>query len=418
LESSAATVHTRKPAAGTQEHGVGVISERGWTTISIRAAAAANRNCRLDAADCLRVIGDYQGSKGHMEQAIATYERTLNILRQLGEHEKTGAVLNNMAINFANEGKLDQAEQFYRQAESHFRQAGDKGNTSTAISNIADILYLRGNLAGAAKGYQQSLDMAASDAPGADSYSEYRLADLELTRGEVKKAHDRAAGAVQSVRPNQGDYASLSGALLVLGESLMYQGDLKGARQNYEEALAIRQKLGEADVVAENQESLAELLLEEGQPEKAEPLLRQAISEFEKEKTDPDACSAYILLSRALLAMGKTSESADAIHHALDFTKKLTDPALRLPAAIQNARVESAQGKPASARQQLQNAISTAQNLGSYTLACEARLALAEAEIKAGSTLGLKQASLLTSDAHAHGLELVAAKAQQLQKRP
>lgn len=50
--------------------------------------------------------------------------------------------------------------------------------------------------------------------------------------------------------------------------------------------------------------------------------------------------------------------------------------------------------------------------------ACEARLALAEVEIKAGSTLGLKQASLLTSDAHAHGLELVATKAQQLQKRP
>lgn len=105
-----------------------------------------------------------------MEQAIATYQWALHILRELGEHAKTGAVLNNMAINFANEGKLDRAEHFYQQAKYHFEQAGQKANAATALGNIADIFYLRGNLPGATKLYKQSLEIQASLAPSQPGY--------------------------------------------------------------------------------------------------------------------------------------------------------------------------------------------------------------------------------------------------------
>jgi tetratricopeptide (TPR) repeat protein len=57
--------------------------------------AAGNRP---GVADAMRLIGDSQAAQGHYQQAIATYQRALTVLQGLGEeHEKTGAILNNMA---------------------------------------------------------------------------------------------------------------------------------------------------------------------------------------------------------------------------------------------------------------------------------------------------------------------------------
>src|SRR5271169_2049204 len=160
--------------------------------------AAGNR---LAAADAMRLIGDSQGAQGHYEQAIATYQQGLAVLSALGEeHEKTGAILNNMAGAYLSLGQLDPAEQLYRKAKYHFEQAGDKGNTGVALANIADILYLRGKLPDAAKLYQQVIDNYASG-PG---YPMYRLADLELAQGQAKKAHHLAAQAVDLIRPTHG----------------------------------------------------------------------------------------------------------------------------------------------------------------------------------------------------------------------
>jgi DNA-binding winged helix-turn-helix (wHTH) protein/tetratricopeptide (TPR) repeat protein len=382
--------------------------------------AAGNR---LDAADTIRLIGDSQGFQGHYQQAIATYQRALAILQGLGEeHEKTGAVLNNMAVDYINMGQVDRGEQLYRKAKYHFEQAGDKGNTGTALDNIADVVYLRGKLPAAAKLYQQAIDSQALREPSEPSYAMYRLADLELAQGHPKKARDLAAQAVDLMRPTHGGYQTLTGAMVVLGDALKAQGDLAGARQQYQQTLETRQKLGEQDLVAESQVSLAELSLEEDHPEQAEILLRPAIAEFEKENGTPDATSAYTLLSRALLTEGKLEEARKAIQHAAELGRKSLDPALALPLAIQNARIEMAAAAPGvagrvaltAARQQLLAAIASARHRGYYQIECEARLALGEAQRKADLSSDRSQLETLEKETHERGLELLSRKAQLL----
>jgi len=381
--------------------------------------AAGNR---LGAADAMRVIGDSQGAQGHYEQAIVTYQHALAILQGLGEeHEKTGAILNNMAGAYINVGQLDPAEQLYRKAKHHFEQAGDRGNTGTALGNIADVLYLRGKLSDAAKLYRQAIDSLALLDPSEPAYAMYRLADLELAQGQTKKAQDLAAQAVDLMRPTHGGYQYLTGAMAVLGDALMAQGDLAGARQQYQQALETRQKLGEQDLVAESQVSLAELSFEEGHPEQAETLLRPAIAEFEKENGTPDATGAYTLFSRTLLSEGKLEEARKAIHHAAELGRHSPDPALTLPLTIQKARVEMAAAAGSAGRlalttasQELRSAIATARKLGYYQIECEARLALAGANLKANPALGRPQLETLEKETHERGLELLSRKAQSL----
>jgi tetratricopeptide (TPR) repeat protein len=160
--------------------------------------AAGNR---LEAADTLRLMGGFQESQSHSEEAIATYQKALIVLQGLGEHEKTGMVLNDMAIVFTNQGKLDRGEQFYREAKSHFEQAGDKRHTAAAIADIADLSYLRGDLAAAAKLYEQSLEIQTALDHGDRGYALSRLSDTSLQQGKVHDAHQFAQQAPITVPP-------------------------------------------------------------------------------------------------------------------------------------------------------------------------------------------------------------------------
>ena len=176
----------------------------------------------------------------------------------------------------------------------------------------------------------------------------------------------------------------------------------------------MRQKTGGVDLIEESQVEIAQLDLEEGHAEQAEPLLRAAITQFEKEQSDPDSASAYTVLARALLMQGKLDEARAAAQHAVALTRNSSDPALRLPAAIQNARVAFAGSQPAksnsggAARQELLSALATAKKLGYYNIECEAQLAQGELDLKLNSRSGRPKLAALAKDFRDHGFELLA----------
>jgi ATP/maltotriose-dependent transcriptional regulator MalT len=218
------------------------------------------------------------------------------------------------------------------------------------------------------------------------------------------------------MRPNQGGYQYLTSAMNILGEVLKAEGDLPGARKQFDESLAILNKVGMAQTVAETQGELADLAVYEGQPERVEPLLRSAITEFQQEKAIPDIVGAYVTLSRALLMQGKVEEARNAIQHAAELGQDGSDPALKASVSIQNARVEMASGKQSSlteARTQLNAAIATAKRLGHYGLECEARLARGQLETKIDPRAARTQLTVLASESRSHGFELLARQAEQ-----
>lgn len=371
--------------------------------------AAGNR---LAAADCLRLIGDRQGGQGHYDQAIDTYQKSLSMLQSLGDHEKMGAVLNNMANAMMNQGKLDKAEPVFRQAKMHFDAAGDRRNSVTAMSNLADVLYLRGQLAAATTAYHQALETEQSFDPSQPGYLLYRLADLELTQGNIKDAHLHVTQAIDSFH---GELAEpITSALMVLGEVAKAEGDLNAAKDALNRSLSLRQKLGDMTLVSEAQEELADLAIEEGHAADAENTLRQAIAVFEKENSAPDQTTAYTLLSNALLTQGKTEEARAALVRAADFDRSTPDPSLKLPISIQRGRIEASATNPASdSHQELRASAATAKKLGYYNLECEARLVLGELDMKSNPASGRSQLTALAAETRSHGLELLARHAEQ-----
>jgi tetratricopeptide (TPR) repeat protein len=237
------------------------------------------------------------------------------------------------------------------------------------------------------------------------------MADLELTEGKLKEAKLHAQQAIESMRPAQGAYQYLSGAIIELGEVLEQEGDLPGARAQFQQGMALRQQVGAADLVAESQVELAVLSIEEGHPEQAETLLKGAIPEFEKEKSDPDAAAAYTDLSRALLSQGKVDEARNAAERALQLSS--SGPALTIPASIQKVRVAVTNaGEVNAAMNELRSLAAEAKKLGYYHLECEARLELGRLLLRSNASAGRALLAGLASDARAHGFELLARHAE------
>jgi tetratricopeptide (TPR) repeat protein len=290
-------------------------------------------------------------------------------------------------------------------------------NIDTALDNIADLQLGRGDLATAAESYQEVI--STSVVPDGDGYSIYHLAIVHFFQGRLKEAQGETERALKVLTARGADFRYATEAMVVLGDILKAEGDLDGARRQYQDSLATRNKLADPGLIAQSRASLASLAIEEARPSEAEAELRAVLPEFEKEKDVTSMTEANVDLTRALLMQGRIEEARKSLLVAKEFSRSSPDPALKLPVAIQDARVTftatcAGGARPcdtADARAQLQAAISAALKKGYSVLECDARLALGELDLQANPRLGRSELEVLAREAHERGLDLISREA-------
>jgi tetratricopeptide (TPR) repeat protein len=203
-----------------------------------------------------------------------------------------------------------------------------------------------------------------------------------------------------------------------LSETLSAQGDLIEARKKGEEALAIRTEMGEQWTTAASHASLAALSLDEGRPEAAEALARQAADEFGKLKADENVAVTYSVLARSLLEQGKIGEAQKVIQSAQELSARSGVIPVHFEVDIAAARGRAAaanhsgQGETAAAKRNLGGVLAKATRHGYVGYEFQSRLALGEIEVKSGKTAaGRARLLALERDAKAKGFLLVARRA-------
>jgi DNA-binding winged helix-turn-helix (wHTH) protein/tetratricopeptide (TPR) repeat protein len=377
--------------------------------------AAGNRD---EAGSCLQLMAEAQRLTGHGQEAIPLYEQALRTFQEAGDREALGVAQNNLALILESRGEWNRAEQAFRDARQNFQAVNDRANTGAAVSNIADILVLRAHLREAADLYRQAWELAEASRRSRPESAHIQHSSLLLMLGKVKEARQEIEAQINSLRAYGGDPWQLANALTVLGDVEKAQGETDSARKNYQEAVQTLKNVNFPAAGA--QVSLAELSIAENHPDTAEPLIRQAIAGFEKEQSAGDEIGGYTSLSRALLAEGKLAEARDAIDHAFKLSALREFPALGLPLQLLHARVTAAAARPGPlgrndlnlATQEMRTVILRSQQLGLYTINCEARLVLDKLQLESNPALARSQLAALTSEARSHGLELFARQAE------
>jgi eukaryotic-like serine/threonine-protein kinase len=369
-----------------------------------------NQRC---VSDALNSIGIALKDQMDFTGARQAYEQSVAIRRETGDRIGEAVGLNNIAVVLYQQGKFAEARKFYEQSLGITHEIGEKRGIARALTNLAIVDHEQGKLVESRKLQEQSIAIRREigDKSGV-ALGLNNLAAMLLDLGDlpaVQKALDEQMPIFQQA----GNQRAVAYATFVQGEFFKTQGNLQQARKAHEEALAIRNKIGEKVTVGDSLLAIAALSIEEGHPADAEQPARQSIRQAITEKAPGNELNARNLLARSLLAQGKPVEAEKEIHIAELAATTTENRLLAIDTLITAARVHAANGQVAEASRSLANVLAEATRLSCGRCQFDARLALAEIEMKQGKKAAAREHfASLEKDASAKGFLRVAHEAQ------
>ena len=427
--------------------------KRQQSAAAAAAEKAAKQGARFVMASALYSEGWALQNLGKSSEAMRVAEQSEQISRSIGDSTGVSRVLNLTGSVLMGTGDLEGALKKYEAALSISRVTGSKHGMSIATNNIANVLLVRGNLAGARKMHEQAV--ALFHEVGDKDYEAFALTNLSnVTSGlgdwsAAAKISEQALNLFHEVNDKDG----LAYALFAAGAALEVHGDLAGSRTNYEKSLSFaletgdksiaayvnyglchvqtlagdfstakkycldslksRQEMGDKATVGQARSRYAELLIEEGQLQEAETLLRQALEEFVAERLSDDEIEGRAILADALIAEGKKAEAESEIKSAQKLASKSQNATTRLKLEIVDGRQRMSSGKTGQAKDRLEKALDTATKYGFLGYELEARLALAELEMNSDKAAAGRLALIsVQKAAAASGFLTISRKAQ------
>jgi eukaryotic-like serine/threonine-protein kinase len=371
---------------------------------------------QLDEANTLRTWADV---KVDVHESVRLYQQARDMFSRIGSQRGVADVLNNLGNLYKEQGDPATAERMQRQALPIYRLLDDKKDQASTIGNIANQRLDQGDLRGAVQLDEErlQLDREMGDTVSA-AFAIDNLAVAHQLRGELVEAKQGFEQSLAIWQKN-GDQGSAASAMASLGRVLLEGADFSGARKMYEQALAIQTADGDKFKISATQLELVYLSLEEGGPAvDQEPVIRQVLEVSQRLKMNSLETLAWCNLANGLLAEGKTAAAREAVQHARSLAPKSQSFEVRWRTAVTAARIETVGEAPVhsaaagAARKELAAVITKSQQLGFMAIELDARLALAEIEMKAGQiTAGREHLAAVEADAKAKGYNLVARKA-------
>jgi hypothetical protein len=237
------------------------------------------------------------------------------------------------------------------------------------------------------------------------------LADLSRRNGKLSVAEadfQRAKTTAEEID----NKSAVAYVLTGLGDVFADRGDLAAARHSYDQSLALRNQIGEKQMVGETEIAMARISIEEGRAADIEQSMRHLKDQFHQERQADDELGASIVLTEALLAQGKRGDARAEMEQSQDLAAKSQNLSAHLQYDLASSHVLIASEHPELSKPRLEKILKEARAHGLVDIELEALLAAAELEKRSGhAATAQAQLASLERSAREKGFGLVARKA-------
>ncbi|WP_009632228.1 CHAT domain-containing tetratricopeptide repeat protein [Synechocystis sp. PCC 7509] len=281
---------------------------------------------RYGEAIMLNSIGGVYAALGDKQQAIQSYNQAVTLFRAEKKSAELASTLISLGGVYASVGDTAKVIAYYNQALEIQRLANDRLGVASTLSNLGRIYTSLGENQQALNTYNQALEIqkAEGNKPGIVEVLQ-GLGALHTSFNESQKALEIYNQALEIQKSGVGN--SIDRALTLIGIAGSYQGlsDYPQAIENYNQAIALQQAVGNRLAEAEILNQLSFAYDQTGEKQKALEVLNTALN-LQKAAGDR-AREAFTLGNIAGIynSLGDYQQALDAHNKALTLQKAVQD---------------------------------------------------------------------------------------------
>jgi len=270
-----------------------------------------------EAAEYMLRAGTGASARGALNEAIALYERGLNLLG-VSDNSKLALDLRlNLAATYGWLGDYLSALEHLEPAVASARSLAERQAEASALAQIGRIKgYWQGHHALGLKLLEDALSIAneVNDQPSR-AFVLRQLGNLAIAQGDFEEA-SRFLNKSLAIARGSSDHAAVANALNSFGEMARHQGQWAQARAFYDKGLEVLEEEKNPNIRSLILVNIATLLVEQGHPDKGLVTAEEALSLACDIGTKYIISSAHAVLSRAAMVQGDTLKARSHLKKA------------------------------------------------------------------------------------------------------
>ncbi|MCI0729088.1 MAG: tetratricopeptide repeat protein [Chloroflexi bacterium] len=237
-------------------------------------ALAQSTHLRQVEASSFRRLGSVAWHTGNYGQAMTHWRHSLGIYQEIGDQQGESKALNNLGLIMRDRGDYLEAKQYFEQALAISQEIGDRWHEGLTFNNLSYTLRGLGNYEATRWHLEQAL--AISQEIGDRQLEGLALGNLsylfyDMGHNDLAWEYSQQVLAIAQQLNTPRDLAE---AYIIQGHVLTRLGRLPEAAAAYQQAMALREELGQLNLTLDPRTGLAAVFLAQGE-------LRQAQDQVE-----------------------------------------------------------------------------------------------------------------------------------------